>query len=191
MFKGRVTLLLLLFLLVCSFINDCHARTIDELLSNSTISGQDTKKVKDLFESIKKLNVREDEVLLIVDNAVKSNVDAKPLLRILVLISKTAVSDIPTEALINKILEGFAKGAPVDIIIKEAESKVLFLKQAKGVLNYLILKGYEVRKPGMAVNVISIYITKGWEPSELKREIEAGGLTKEEFHELSMFVKKQ
>jgi hypothetical protein len=166
-----------------------HAKTIDEHLSKSNFDAQDVRKVKDLFDNIKKVGVSEDEVLLIIDNAVKKNVDANRLLRLMVLISKTALAEISTKALMNKILEGFAKGAPVEVIIKEAENKVLHLKNAKAILNYLLLKGYETKHPDMAVNILSIYLIKGWEPSDLKREIESGGLKKKEFYELSRFLK--
>ena len=64
------------------------------------------------------------------------------------------------------------------------------LNKAKAILNYLILKGFEVKNPDMAVNLISIYLTKGWEPSALKQEIVAGGLNKKEFYELSLFLKR-
>jgi hypothetical protein len=160
------------------------------MLLKSSIEKQDAEKIKDIYDNIKKFDVKEDEVLLIIDNALKDKVALKRLLRILVLISKTAVEDIPTDALVNKILEGFAKGASVDVIVKEAESKVLFLKNAKAILNYLILKGYETNQPDMVINILSIYLTKGWEPTDLKRELDTGGLSKKEFYELSLFLKK-
>jgi len=184
-----------MIIVVCLFTfvlvaGDIHAKSLDDILSSSSIKGEDAKRVKDLYGSLVSFGVNEDELLLIVGHAINSDVETNKLMRLLVLISKTALADIPTKALINKVLEGFAKGAVVDVVIKEAESKVLNLKNAKSVLNHLMLKGYKTKQPDMAINVISIYLTRGWEPSGLKREIESEGLSKKEFYELSLFLKE-
>ena len=189
MFFKKVVISLFCLVSFIAIARECYSKNVDELLSKSGFDAQDSKKINELYVNIKKLDVEEDKVLLIIENSIKGGVDSTQLLRILTLISKMAVEDIPPKALINKVLEGFAKGAPIEVIIKEAESKVLSLKNAKSILNYLILKGFEVKQPDLAVNIISIYLTKGWTPSSLKLEIESGGLNKQEFHELSLFLK--
>lgn len=187
----RAIVIAVFMLISVAFAAFSHAASLDEMLTSGGIYGEDAKHVKDLYGNLTDFGVNKGDVLLIIDYSVKKKIDSKKLLRIMVLISKTALADIPTEALTNKILEGFAKGALVDVIIKEAESKVLTLKNAKAVLNYFILKGYKTKQPDMAISVISMYLAKGWTSSSLKREVELSGLSKKEFSELSLFLRKE
>jgi hypothetical protein len=189
--KKRILLAVFSVALVFLASVNCYSRTVEDILLDSSVSEEDSKKIKDIYYNIKSFDIEENEVLLIIDNALKNGIDAKRILRLLVLVSKTAVEDIPIKALNNKILEGLAKEAPADVIIKEAQSKVLFLKNAKAILNYLLLRGYETKQPETVINMLSIYLNQGWEPTSLKREIESGGLTKKEFHELSVFLKRK
>ncbi len=191
MYLKNIGVLFLFALTLFAYADTCHSRTIDDLLSDSSVTADDSKRIKGIYDNILKFEIKEDKILLIVENALNKDMGPKRLLRLLVLISKSAVEDLPTEALINKVLEGFAKSAPTDVIINEAESKVLFLKNAKTMLNYLTLKGFEATKPEMVINMLSIYSTQGWDPIDLKRAIETGGLSKKEFHELSMFLKQK
>jgi hypothetical protein len=189
--KKRIVLAVFSVALVFAVSMNCYSRTVEDILLDSSISEEDSKRIKDIYYNIKRLDIEEDEVLTIIDGALKNGIDSKRILRLLVLVSKTAVEDIPIKALNNKILEGLAKEAPADVIIKEAQSKVLFLKNAKAVLNYLLLRGYETKQPETVINMLSIYLTQGWEPALLKQEIESGGLSKKEFHELSVFLKRK
>ncbi len=169
----------------------CYCATLDDLLSKSSINKGDARKIQELYNNIKQFDVDDSTVMRVIGNAIRSKVETKHILRILVLISKAEVEEIPTEALMNKILEGFAKKAPPDIIIEKATAKVLGLKNAKAILNYLKLKGYETDQPKMVVNILSIYIAKGWDPSDLKREIVIKGLSHKEFNELAIFLKQK
>jgi len=81
----------------------------------------------------------------IIDNSVEESFDAYSVKKIFDVILKTQQEGLPTESLINKVNEGFAKNANKTIIISVISAKAENIRKAAEILN-------DAREEGLEVN---------------------------------------
>ena len=154
--KNKLTLSLIILLAIFSFAISAFSAetaTIDEQLeqlrnildSSSAYSAFQTtmllKSARDLIES----GIVFEDTRGIIENSIDNSFDAYSIKKVFDVILETQQENLPTEPLINKMNEGFAKNADKAIIISAISNKAENLKKAAEILN-------EARQEGLEIN---------------------------------------
>ena len=154
--KNKLTLSLIILLAIFSFAISAFSAetaTIDEQLeqlrnildSSSAYSAFQTtmllKSAQDLIES----GIVFEDTRGIIENSIDNSFDAYSIKKVFDVILETQQENLPTEPLINKMNEGFAKNADKAIIISAISNKAENLKKASEILD-------EARQEGLEIN---------------------------------------
>ena len=146
-------IILALIVFIVSFAFASGEVTIDEQLeqlrnildSSSAYSAFQTtmllKSAQDLIES----GIVFEDTRGIIENSIDNSFDAYSIKKVFDVILETQQENLPTEPLINKMNEGFAKNADKAIIISAISNKAENLKKAAEILN-------EARQEGLEIN---------------------------------------
>jgi hypothetical protein len=146
-------IILALIVFIVSFAFAAEEPTIDEQLeqlrnildSSSAYSAFQTtmllKSAQDLIES----GIVFEDTRGIIENSIDNSFDAYSIKKVFDVILETQQENLPTEPLINKMNEGFAKNADKAIIISVISTKAENLKKAAIILN-------EARQEGLEIN---------------------------------------
>jgi len=153
--KFKLILSLITLLVIISFtisISSTETATIDEQLEQ--LRGiLDSSSVYSAFQITMLLksaqNLIESGILFentrgIIENGVEKSLDAYSMKKIFDLILETQQENIPTESLINKVNEGFAKNIDKAIIISVISTKAENLRKAAVILNEALQEGLEI-----------------------------------------------
>ena len=146
-------IILALIVFIVSFAFAAEEPTIDEQLeqlrnildSSFAYSAFQTtmllKSAQDLIES----GIVFEDTRGIIENSIDNSFDAYSIKKVFDVILETQQENLPTEPLINKMNEGFAKNADKAIIISVISTKAENLKKAAIILN-------EARQEGLEIN---------------------------------------
>ena len=126
--------------------------TIDEqleqlkniLASSSTYSAFQTSMLLKSTKNLLDAGISFEDTKKIIENSIDNSLDAYSVKKVLDVILETQQENLPTEPLINKINEGFAKNVDKTIIISVISAKVENLKKAAEILNEAQQEGLEI-----------------------------------------------
>ena len=154
--KNNLILTLITFFIILSFtisIFAAETATIDEQLEqlrvilNSSSNYSDFQKNQMLLPVLKGLlesGVPFEDTRGIVESSVEKSFDAYSIKKVFDVILETQQENLPTEPLINKVNEGFAKNVNKTIIISVISAKAENLKKAAKILNDAQQEGLEI-----------------------------------------------
>ena len=154
--KFKLILSLITLLAIFSFaisISSTETATIDEQLeqlrnildSSSTYSAFQTTMLLKSAQNLIESGVLFESTKGIIENAVEKSLDAYSMKKVFDIILETQQENLPTEPLINKVNEGFAKNVDKTIIISVIFTKAENLRKAAEILN-------EARQEGLEIN---------------------------------------
>jgi len=157
--KNKLILSLITFFIIFSFaISTFSAETvsIDEQLeqlkgildSSSSYSAFQSRMILNSTQNLIELGILFEDTRRIIENGIEKSFDAYSIKKVLDVILETQQENLPTESLINKIIEGFAKNVEKTIMISVISTKVENLRKAAILLD-------EARQEGLEIN--------GWE----------------------------
>jgi hypothetical protein len=154
--KNKIILYLITIFMIFSFaisVFSTEISTIDEqitelkdiLNSLSTYSAFQTNMLLNTIQNLWEAGITFQDTKGIIENSVAKTIDAYSIKKVFDILLETKNDNLPTEPLINKINEGFAKNVNKSIIISVISAKAENLKQANEILT-------EARQEGLEIN---------------------------------------
>jgi len=148
---SSITLLMIFSFTIFAF--SAETATIDEQLeqlrgildSSSTYSAFQTTMLLKSAQNLIESGILFEDTRGIIENSIDNSFDAYSIKKVFDVILETQQENLPTEPLINKMNEGFAKNADKAIIISVISAKAENLKKAAIILN-------EARQEGLEIN---------------------------------------
>ena len=153
--KNKIILSLLTLLLIFSFtisIFSAETASIDEQLeqlksiigSSSSYSAFQSRMILKTAQDLLELGIAFEDTKNIIENSIEESFDAYSVKKVFDVILETQQEGLPTEPLINKVNEGFAKNANKSVIISVISTKAENLKKANDILNEALQEGLEI-----------------------------------------------
>ena len=146
-----IAVLAILSLTISAF--SAETATIDEQLeqlksiigSSSSYSAFQSRMILNTAQDLLESGIPFEDTKRIIENSIEEAFDAYSVKKVFDVILETQQDGLPTETLINKINEGFAKNVNKSVIISVISTKADNLKKANEILN-------EARQEGLEIN---------------------------------------
>ena len=137
--------------------------TIDEQIeqlkgiidSSSSYSAFQSRMILNTAQDLLELGIPFEDTKKIIENSVEESFDAYSVKKVFDVILETQQDGLPTEPLINKVNEGFAKNANESVIISVISTKVENLKKANEILNEALQEGLEINGEEEMVGILA------------------------------------
>ena len=164
--KNKIILSLITLLTIFSFaisIFSAETATIDAQIeqlkniigSSSSYSAFQSRMILNTAQDLLELGLPFEDTKKIIENSVEESFDAYSMKKIFDVILETQQDGLPTESLINKINEGFAKNANKSVIISVISTKAENLKKANEILNKAQQEGLEINGGEEMVRILA------------------------------------
>jgi hypothetical protein len=165
--KNKLILSLITLFMIFSFVISIFAaeeETIDEQLEqlksilDSSSKYSDFQKNQMLLPALKELlgsGIPFEDTKKIIENSVEESFDAYDVKKVFDVILEAQQEGLPTEPLINKVNEGFAKNANKSVIISVISTKAENLKKANEILNEALQEGLEINGGEEIVKILA------------------------------------
>lgn len=146
-----ITLLVIFSFAIFAF--SAETATINEQLeqlknildSSSTYSAFQSRMILNTAQELLESGVSFENTKKLIENSIEKSLDAYNIKKVFDIILETQQDGLPTEPLINKITEGFAKNVEKTLIISVISTRAENLKKAAEILN-------EARQEGLEIN---------------------------------------
>ncbi len=164
--KNKIILYLIALLVIFSFaisVFSAETATIDEqieqlrniLNSSSTYSAFQTTMLLKSTLNLLEAGISFEDTKKIIENSINNSLDAYSMKKVFDVILETQQENLPTEPLINKMNEGFAKNVNKTIIISVISTKAENLKKAAEILNEAQQEGLEINGGEEMVKILA------------------------------------
>ncbi|MGB2783831.1 MAG: hypothetical protein WBC45_07815 [Atribacterota bacterium] len=165
--KNKIILSLITLLTIFSFVSaafSAETTAIDKQLEqlrgilNSSSNYSDFQKNQMLLPVLKGLlesGVPFEDTKGIIENSIEKSFDAYSIKKVFDVILEAQQENLPTEPLINKVNEGFAKNVNKTIIISVISTKAENLKKANEILNQALQEGLEINGEKEMVGILA------------------------------------
>ena len=151
--KNKLILSLTTFFVILSLTISAFSAekaTIDEQLEqlksimDSSYSAFQSRMILNSVQDLLESGISFEDAKEIIENSVEESFDAYSVKKVFEVILETQQEGLPTEPLINKVNEGFAKNANKSMIISVISTKAKNLKKANEILNEALQEGLEI-----------------------------------------------
>jgi len=112
--------------------------------SSSTYSAFQRRMILSTAQELLESGISFENTKKLIENSVEESLDAYNIKKVFDIILETQQEGLPTEPLINKINEGFAKNVEDTIIISVVSTRAENLKKAVGILNEARQEGLQI-----------------------------------------------
>jgi len=164
--KFKLILSLIIFFVILSLTISTFSTeliSIDEQLeqlksiigSSSSYSAFQTRMLLNTAQDLLELGIPFEDTKKIIENGVEESFDAYSVKKVFDVILETQQDGLPTEPLINKVNEGFAKNANKSVIISVISTKAENLKKANEILNEALQEGLEINGEKEMVEILA------------------------------------
>jgi len=147
-----ITLLVIFSFTISIFSAAAEETTIDEqleqlksIMDSSSYSAFQSRMILNSVQDLLESGIPFEDTKNIIENSIEESFDAYSVKKVFDVILETQQEGLPTEPLINKVNEGFAKNANKGVIISVISTKAENLKKANEILN-------EARQEGLKIN---------------------------------------
>ena len=123
--------------------------------SSSSYSAFQSRMILNSAQDLLELGIRFEDTKKIIENSVEESFDAYSIKKVFDVILETQQEGLPTESLINKVNEGFAKNANKSVIISVISTKAENLKKANEILNEALQEGLEINGEEEMVRILA------------------------------------
>src|SRR4030066_1812213 len=157
--------LIILLMITCFAISAFSAGTaaIDEQIeqlksiigSSSSYSSFQSRMILNTAQDLLESGIPFEDTKNIIENSVEKSFDAYSVKKVLDILLETESDSLPTESLINKINEGFAKNVNKSVIISVISAKAKNLKKANEILNEALQEGLEINGEEEMVGILA------------------------------------
>jgi len=152
--KNKIILSLIILLTTFSFaisIFSAETATIDEQLEQlkdiinfSSYSAFQSRMILNTAQDLLESGIPFEDTKNIIENSVEESLDAYSVKKVFDVILEIQQEGLPTESLINKVNEGFAKNVNNSVLISVISSKAENLKKANEILDEALQEGLEI-----------------------------------------------
>lgn len=166
--KNKLTLslttLITIIVIFCFAISAFSAETltIDEqleqlkgIIDSSSYSAFQSRMILNTAQELLESGIPFEDTKKIIENSLEESFDAYSVKKIFDVILDTQQEGLPTETLINKVNEGFAKNVNKTIIISVISNKAENLKKANEILNEALQEGLEINGKEEMVGILA------------------------------------
>lgn len=153
--KNKIILSLITLLTIFTFtisVFSVETVTIDEeieqlqtIIDSSPYSAFQSRMILNTAQDLLKSGIPFEDTKNIIENSIEESFDAYSVKKVFDVILNTSQEGLPTDPLINKVNEGFAKNVDKGVIISVISTKAENLSKANKILN-------EAREEGLDVN---------------------------------------
>jgi hypothetical protein len=99
---------------------------------------------------------------------------AEEFSRLMTLVTRAKLAGLPHQQLLNKLEEGLAKRAMPGRVLRALEARARVLRDAKGVVDQLIVQGWLAPDYPLAVGLVADALGAGARPAQLLRAVRDG-----------------
>jgi hypothetical protein len=163
--KNKITLsLITLLTIICFAISAFSAGTasIDEqieqlknIIDSSSYSAFQSRMILNTVQDLLESGIPFEDTKNIIENSVEESFDAYSVKKVFDVILGTQQEGLPTEPLINKVNEGFAKNVNNSVIISVISTKAENLKKANEILSEALEGGLEINGEEEMVGILA------------------------------------
>lgn len=163
--KNKTILCLITVLTIFSFaisIFSAETATIDEqleqlrsIIDSSSYSAFQSRMILNSAQDLLESGIPFEDTKNIIENSIEESFDAYSVKKVFDVILETQQEGLPTELLINKIKEGFAKNISKTIIISVISTKAENLKKANEILNEALQEGLEINGEEELIGILA------------------------------------
>ena len=164
--KFKLKLSLITLLMIFSFtisIFSAETVTIDEQIeqlksiidSSSSYSAFQSRMILNTVQDLLELGIPFEDTKNIIENSVEESFDAYSVKKVFDIILETQQEGLPTEPLINKVNEGFAKNVSNSVLISVISTKAENLKKANEILDEALQEGLEINGEEEMVGILA------------------------------------
>ena len=158
--SSLITLLAIFFFAISIF--SAETASIDEqleqlksIIGSSSYSAFQSRMILNTAQDLLELGIPFEDTKKIIENSVEESFDAYSVKKVFDVILETQQDGLPTEPLINKVNEGFAKNANKSVIISVISTKAENLKKANEILNEALQEGLEINGEEEMVGILA------------------------------------
>jgi hypothetical protein len=125
------------------------------IYSSSSYSAFQSRMILNTAQDLLELGIPFEDTKKIIENSIEESFDAYSVKKVFNVILETQQDGLPTEPLINKVNEGFAKSANESVIISVISTKAENLKKANEILNEALQEGLEINGGEEIVKILA------------------------------------
>ncbi|MBA7521777.1 hypothetical protein ES705_13888 [subsurface metagenome] len=156
-----ITFFVIFSLAISAF--SAETATIDEQLeqlksiidSSSSYSAFQSRMILNTAQDLLESGIPFEDTKNIIENSVEESFDAYSVKKVFDIILETQQEGLPTEPLINKVNEGFAKNVNNSVLISVISTKAENLKKANEILNEALQEGLEINGEEEMVGILA------------------------------------
>jgi len=163
--KNKLILSLITFFIILSLTISAFSAgtaTIDEqieqlksIIDSSSYSAFQTRMILETAQDLLESGIPFEDTKKIIENSVEESFDAYSVKKVFDIILETQQEGLPTEPLINKVNEGFAKNVNKSVIISVISTKAENLRKAAEILNEALQEGLEINGEEEMVGILA------------------------------------
>ena len=163
--KNKIILPLITIIVIFCFVISAFSagtESIDEqieqlknILGSSSYSAFQSRMILNAAQDLLESGIPFEDTKKIIENSVEESFDAYSVKKVFDVILDTQQEGLPTEPLINKVNEGFAKNVNKTIIISVISDKAENLKKANEILNEALQEDLEINGEEEMVGILA------------------------------------
>ena len=155
-----ITLLTIFFFAISVFSAEtatinAQIEELKTIIDSSSYSAFQSRMILNTAQDLLESGIPFEDAKNIIENSVEESLDAYSVKKVFDVILETQQEGLPTETLINKINEGFAKNVNNSVLISVISTKAENLKKANEILNEAIQEGLEINGEEEMVGILA------------------------------------
>jgi len=155
-----ITLITIFYFTVPAF--SAETASVDEqieqlksIIDSSSYSAFQSRMILNTAQDLLESGIPFEDTKKIIENSLEESFDAYSVKKVFDIILDTQQEGLPTESLINKVNEGFAKNINKSVIISVISTKAENLKKANEILNEALQEGLEINGEEEMVGILA------------------------------------
>ena len=193
--KFKLALSLITLLTIFTFVISVFSAeeaTIDEqieqlksIIGSSSYSAFQSRMILNSAQDLLESGIAFEDTKKIIENSIEESFDAYSIKKVFDVILETQQDGLPTELLINKINEGFAKNVNKSIIISAISTKAENLKKANEILNKALQEGLEINGEEEMIGILADSLENDVPQESLSWLVKTGTIEGKSIEEIS------
>jgi hypothetical protein len=193
--KFKLALSLITLLTIFTFVISVFSAeeaTIDEqieqlksIIDSSSYSAFQNRMILNSAQDLLESGIAFEDTKKIIENSIEESFDAYSVKKVFDVLLETQQDGLPTESLINKINEGFAKNVNKSIIISAISTKAENLKKANEILNKALQEGLEINGEEEMIGILADSLENDVPQESLSWLVKTGTIEGKSIEEIS------
>lgn len=193
--KFKLALSLITLLTIFTFVISVFSAeeaTIDEqieqlksIIDSSSYSAFQSSMILNSAQDLLESGIPFEDTKKIIENSIEESFDAYSVKKVFDIILETQQDGLPTEPLINKVNEGFAKNVNKSTIISAISTKAENLKKANEILNEVLQEGFGINDEEEMIGILADSLENDVPQESLSWLVKTGTIEGKSIEEIS------